>query len=145
MIKKIMDRMPTIKAVMTSFPHCIELSDPLSNAEKMMTEHGIRYLPVVDDGRLVGVLSDAELKRRRPGATLRTTRVRDARVAEAHIVELSVPLDRVVFEMAEHHLEAVLIVKHGKLAGIFTISDACQCFGDFLGSIFPQKGGDDAA
>jgi hypothetical protein len=46
--------------------------------------------------------------------------------------------------MAEHCLDSALVVKDGRLAGIFTVSDACRQFGRLLRSLFPP-GGDDAA
>ena len=62
----------------------------------------------------------------------------------AYVVKLSEPLDRVLLHMADQGVDAALVVKDGKLAGIFTVSDACQQFGKLLRTLFPH-GGDDAA
>ena len=71
-------------------------------------------------------------------------KVRDACVIDAYVVDLSAPLDRVLAEMAERHIGSVLVVKRGKLAGIFTSSDACNHFGRFLAQFF-DAGGDEVA
>ena len=142
MMKRIMDRMPSIKAVMTPFPHVIDVAVKLSAARDMMAQHKIRHLPVIDGDALVGVLSMGDLDL---SATDAPSCVGDARISRAYIVELSEPLDRVLFRMAEQHIESALVVKGGKLAGIFTMTDACRCFGDFLRKIFPESGSNDAA
>jgi acetoin utilization protein AcuB len=148
MIKKIMEHMPPIKAVMTPFPHFIELSDALSAAQRMMDKHRIHHLPVVNEGRLVGVLSLSDIRQLRepePRGRSRPLTVGDARVAPAYVVELSEPLDRVLEQMASRHLESALVVKGGKLAGIFTMTDAFRSFAEFLRAIFPGGDGDNVA
>jgi hypothetical protein len=47
--------------------------------------------------------------------------------------------------MAKRRLGAALVVKDGRLAGIFTLTDACQCFAESLRERFPPAGGDEAA
>jgi CBS domain-containing protein len=132
-----------MKAVMTPFPYRVDIEEPLAKAQAMMDEHAIRHLPVTEGERLVSVLSHRELQR---VAAMDTgnLRVRHACEAGPYVVGLSEPLDRVLFHMAEHRLDSVLVAKDGKLAGIFTMSDACRHFGKLLRSLFPP-GGDDAA
>jgi hypothetical protein len=47
--------------------------------------------------------------------------------------------------MAEYHIGSALILKQGKLVGIFTATDACRCFGEYLRALFPDDTGNDAA
>ena len=44
--------------------------------------------------------------------------------------------------MAERHIDSALVVKRGRLVGIFTSSDVCHHFGQFLKMVFDP--GDDA-
>jgi acetoin utilization protein AcuB len=141
-------KIPSIKSVMTPFPWFVRIEDSLDQARALMSEQDIRHLPVTDDGELVGVVSDRDLQlvsgaASSPEQRARLT-VRDACVPDAYVVETSEPLDRVLLTMAEGHIGSALVVKHGKLAGIFTFTDACRCFGELLQSLFPD-GGDDAA
>ncbi len=48
---------------MTVSPVVIGVSDTLAQARRVMRERGIRHLPVLDGGRLVGVLSRADILR----------------------------------------------------------------------------------
>ena len=135
-----MEHIPTIKAVMTPFPYSAQAEDSPAAARKRMQDHQISHLPVMRDGRLVGVIADDDFERF-AGCACVGEMIR----SEATVVELSEPLDRVLLRMAETRIDAVLVVKGGKLAGIFTMTDACRCFAEFLLSIFPETDGDDAA
>ena len=128
-----MERIPPIKAVMTPFPHSVEIGDPIEKARQAISAHRIRHLPVTDEGRLVGVISARELE-----VATDARVVRDAHLAGAYVVELTERLDRVLLTMAKSHLGSALVVKRGKLVGIFTTSDACRIFGECLRNLFPN-------
>jgi len=135
-----MKGIPPVKAVMTPFPYWVDIEVPLAKARAMMEEHAISHLPVTRAGLLVGVLGRRDLER--AGESM--THVRDVCRTGPYVVGLSEPLDRVLLHMAEHRLDSVLVVKEGRLAGIFTVTDACRHFGKLLRSLFPA-GGDDVA
>ena len=136
-----MKAIPPIKAVMTTFPYWIDVDEPLVRAREMMAQHAIRHLPVVEQSKLVSFLSEKELQRELD----EDCRVRDVCQTRAYVVGLSEPLDRVLAYMAEHHLDCAFVVKDGKLAGIFTVSDVCRRFAALLRSLFPAGGDNRAA
>lgn len=146
---KKLKKMPKVKMVMTPFPYSIDEGESLEKAREMMTEHRIHHLPVMTRGAPIGVVSHRNLSLalegdgKKKGAKVRT--VADLPLEGAYVVDLSEPLDRVLQQMAENHLGAALVVKKGRLAGIFTLTDACQCFAEHLRREFPPKGGDEAA
>lgn len=141
-----MKRIPTIKSVMTPFPYSIGIDQPLAAAVEMMKEHGFRHLPVVEGEQLIGVLSERLVREasERARQTDSAPSVRDAPILEAYVVDLDARLDNVVLAMADRHLGSALVVKDGRLAGIFTSTDACRCLGEYLQSEFPV-GGDEVA
>ena len=132
---------------MTPFPFSVGADRPLAEARRMMREHDIRHLPVKEGEALVGVVSDRELERAlatgadagRSGPAVREVMV------EAFAVELSTPADRVLLEMAERHGGSALVTRRGRLVGIFTATDACRCFSQWLASQFRPPSGDHAA
>ena len=72
--------------------------------------------------------------------------VRDVAQLEPYIVDLSAPADVVLTQMAQRHVDVAVVVKHGRLAGIFTMTDAFRGFAEFLRTQFPSSaGGDEAA
>ena len=141
-----MQRMPTLTALMTPFPYSIDMHASVAQAKDMMETHDIRHLPVTDAGRPVGALSERDILRAGEGTSLQdSTLVRDICVLEAYVVELSERLDTVLLHMAEQHIGSALVVRHGKLVGIFTATDACRAFGEFLQTQFPPDRDDTVA
>jgi CBS domain-containing protein len=144
-----MKRIPQIKSVMTTFPYSVDADAPVSEALEFMREHRIRHLPVTEKTDVIGLISDRDIKLMLgpdfayPDAD--ELKVRDAMVAEPYTVDLSERLDRVLAHMAEHHIGSVVVMRHGRLAGLFTTSDACEAFAEFLRDQFRRSGGGDAA
>ena len=135
-----MKQIPPIKSVMTPFPYAIDIGEPVKRAGELMAEHAITHLPVLEQGRPVGLLTAHA--QQRAGDDLR---VGDAELTEIYVVELAAPLDVVLLRMAERDLEAALVVKDERLVGIFTRTDACRSFGELLRTLFPRDHDDDAA
>ena len=52
-----------VRRVMTPDPVTIGAEDPLERAEALMAQHRVRRLPVLDAGRLVGMLCQADVAR----------------------------------------------------------------------------------
>ncbi len=135
-VERLVKRPPALKNVMTPFPYSIDAEVPVDEALRLMREHRIRHLPVIDAGKLVGLVSDRDIKLMLgpdfayPSA--RELKVRDVFVADSYIVELATPLVDVLTHMAEHKLGSAVVTRHGKLAGVFTTTDACRAFADHL-------------
>jgi len=141
-----LERIPSIKAVMTPFPYTLAVEAALSSAEAIMHEHGVRHVPVESAGRIVGIVSDEDLHRAsRAGSPGGDPRVGDFCVSEPYVVDLETRLDHVLAQMAQRRVAAVLITRGGKLVGIFTTTDACQELADALRARFAPSGGNSAA
>lgn len=144
-----MKQIPSIKTVMTPFPYSVDIDAPIHEARQFMREHKIRHLPVTASHELVGVVSDRDIKLYL-GPDLdypdeRAARVRDVYLEHPYIVDLNERLDTVLKEMAARHIGSVLVTRHGKLAGVFTSTDACRSFADHLIEQFRPPEGNDAA
>ena len=144
-----MKNIPAIKAVMTPFPYSVDVNAPISKARKFMAEHGIRHLPVTDKTEIIGVLTDRDIKLYL-GPDFDYPReseafVKDVYMDKPYIVDLNERLDKVLKTMAERHIGSVLVTRHGKLAGVFTSTDACKSYAEHLRTQFNPSGGDEAA
>ena len=144
-----MKRVPRVKSVMTRFPHSVDVDAPLHLVKEFMIEHQIRHIPVTENKQLVGVVTDRDIKLflgpdfdypRESEVT-----VRDIYVSDPYVVDLSEPLDNVLLTMAEKHVGSALVTRKGKLAGVFTVTDACRWFGEFLREELGSTNGDEAA
>jgi acetoin utilization protein AcuB len=132
-----MKRNPQVIAFMTPFPHSIDVDAPLEDAHKLMREHRFRHLPVMSCGEIVGVLTDRDIKLVLGpdfgSPDERELRVRDAYVERPCVVPASTPVAKVARVMAQNRIGSAIVTKHGKLVGIFTVTDACRALAEIIG------------
>ena len=141
-----MKAMPRIGSVMTPFPYSVGPDDSLETARRLMAEHRIRHLPVMVEGRPAGVVTDQDMRRAAAaGGAESAHRVGELTLSEACEADISAPLDLVLSEMAERLLDSALVLKGGKLVGIFTATDACREFAALLRREAPSPDGESAA
>ena len=141
-----MKTMPRIGSVMTPFPYSLAPEDSLDTARRLMAEHRIRHLPVMVGGSPAGVITDQEMRQAAAlGGADTPTRVGDLALSEVCRVDISTPLDLVLSEMAGRLLDSALVLKGGKLVGIFTATDACRAFAELLRREAPSPDGESAA
>lgn len=123
-----------IKHWMTPSPHSVGKDQTLSVAHRLMREHGLRHLPVLDHGKLVGIVSQRDLYfiESIKGVDLETERVEEAMSQEVYCVSPEMRLDEVVEEMAEHKYGCVVVVDAKKVVGVFTTTDALELLAERL-------------
>jgi acetoin utilization protein AcuB len=110
---------------MTPQPHTIGHDQPLVAARRAMREHRIRHLPVLDGGRLVGVLSERDLLlvESLRGEDLDALTIADAMTPAPYVVAPDAPLREATAAMAGHRYGAAIVAERGRVIGIFTTTD----------------------
>ena len=106
---------------MTKDPVTVEPSDTLAVARAKMKAGSYRRLPVVDAGKVVGILSEYDLKNH--PHRLDSTLVQTAMAGSPVTVSSSQSLEHAVALLRKHNIGALLVVDHGKLVGIVTAKD----------------------
>jgi acetoin utilization protein AcuB len=108
-----------------------------------MRGHKIRHLPVLEGGRLVGIVTERDLHLIE---TLRDVDPAQVAVEEAmsehvYAVEPDAPLDAVATTLSEHKYGSAVVLQNGKVVGIFTTNDACRALAELLRSrrAFPAE------
>lgn len=93
---------------------------------RVMKDHGIRHLPILDGSRLVGIVSERDLKVIAGLKALERVQLTAADIMSTDpvTVDAATPLDEVAFEMAEKKIGSVLVSDGDEFLGIFTLTDA---------------------
>ena len=101
---------------------------PMSRARQLMEDNRLRYLPVISEGRVVGLLDRrAESVVDDFGVVVVDDgTVQGAMTAGPACVPSSCPLRDVVHTMAHEGISAVLVVDGDQLKGMFTDVDALK-------------------
>lgn len=125
---------PTIQKYMSTSPHTIGQDQTMTLAHRMMREHHIRHLPVLQEARIVGIISDRDLNLIESLGDVdpKVVTVFEAMTPDPYVVEPDVALDEVVSTMAEKKYGCAVVVQHNKVVGIFTTVDACRAFAELL-------------
>jgi acetoin utilization protein AcuB len=126
--------MPTVQRYMTANPRTVAPADPMSIAHELMRAYGFRHVPVVDDGKLVGIVSDRDLHLLE---ALRYESADQVTVAEAmrravSTVAPDAPLDEAIERMSRERCDALAVVGKAGVVGIFTATDALWALTDLL-------------
>lgn len=118
----------TIEALMTRSPHTVGLTVPLAEAKKVMLNHGVRHLPVLDAGALVGLLSerDVQLAESLARFDVKDLLVEDAMSQAPYAVAPHTPLAEVAHEMAQRKLGSAVVMEGMKVVGVFTTTDGMR-------------------
>lgn len=126
--------MPSVSHYMTAQPFTIERDASLRDAEQLMRAHEIRHLPVLEDGRLVGVVSDRDLRllSATAGVNASTTHVDKVMTEHPFIVTGDTALDEVVTIMSEQKYGSAIVMGRQGIEGIFTAVDACRVLAEVL-------------
>ena len=99
----------------------------IDDLQQLMERHGIRHLPIVRDNRVVGVISDRDLRLFAGLSAAEKFQVQAGDIMAEHplTVSASLPLDEVAYAMSERRVgSAIVNDENGELLGIFTATDA---------------------
>lgn len=125
---------PTIRKYMTTTPITMGADQSLATAAKAMSEHRIRHLPVLKGGKLVGVISERDIRIAESfeGVDPKKESIDFVMTNDVYTVGPETPLNDVVAHMAETKIGSTIIVDAEHVVGVFTTTDACRALGDLL-------------
>jgi len=138
-----------VKNKMTTNPYTISPDQTIPDAHELMTKHNIRRLPVVKDGKLVGVVSNIDISRSSPSKAtslsineltyiLSKTKISKVMTKNPITISPNALLEEAAIMMRDNGVSFPPVVENGKLVGIITESDIFDSFIELMG--FREKG-----
>jgi acetoin utilization protein AcuB len=103
--------------------------DSVANAGGLLAKHGIHHLPVVEEQRLVGMVTDRDVR----SARAKTRRVVDIMTAKLHVIGPDAFVDEAARRLRRHRIGGLPVVDNGRLIGMLTATDVLDAFVDLSG------------
>lgn len=125
-----------VKNRMTQEPTTIEADELLIRASHKMYSGGFRRLPVVSGSKLVGIISDRDLREHR--GHLEHTKVNGVMTENPITTSPETPVEEAARIMMERQIGGLPVVDDGRLVGVITVTDVMNAFLDMMGA---SKGG----
>jgi CBS domain-containing protein len=123
-----------VREIMMGSPVTLKPEDTLDLANDIISLGRIRHIPVVEDGTLVGLLSERDLigaaaieifglKQKRKSALLKTVLIKDVMKKRVTSVKPDTPIKDAAHLMADKKIGCVPVVSAGALVGLVTTTD----------------------
>ncbi len=133
-----------VREWMTPDPVTIRPDTPVLEAMRHLKEKGFRRLPVVENGRLVGIVTDKDLKDAMPSKAttlsvwelnylLSKLTVSEVMAKPVITVGVDEPLEEAALLMEEYKIGGLPVLEGGRLVGIITITDVLKSFIEVMG------------
>lgn len=130
---------------MTKNPMTVTADTKVDEVAHLMKKHNFRSLPVVDDGKLVGFLSDSDLMRVAPSPATTLSRyeinsllakicVRDIMKKDVVSVNVGATIEEAALIMYKNKIGGMPVVSNmGAVVGVITETDIFKTFVDVMG------------
>lgn len=129
----------------TKNPMTVTADTKVDEVAHLMKKHNFRRLPVVDDGKLVGFLSDSDLMRVAPSSATTLSRyeinsllakicVRDIMKKDVVSVNVDATIEEAALIMYKNKIGGMPVVSNmGAVVGVITETDIFKTFVDVMG------------
>jgi acetoin utilization protein AcuB len=142
--------MMLVRDIMQTHPVSATLETRLPHLLRLLQRRGFRHLPVVDSGKLVGIISDRDLKQSMiSAASMAEGRERDRLLDELTAGQImaravvtigpTIGVDEAARLMATRKISALPVTEGDRLVGIVTETDVLQLFVRAMGVLEPSS------
>jgi CBS domain-containing protein len=124
--------MGQVRDVMTSNPTTCEPTATLVDAAKVMAREDVGPVPIVEGGKLVGLVTDRDIIIRAvaEGRDVTSTTVREVASKDLVTVTADEDLDRALQLMAQHQVRRIPVVEGDRVVGIVSQADVARAADD---------------
>jgi acetoin utilization protein AcuB len=139
-----------VRDVMQAHPVSATLETRLPQLVRLLQRRGFRHVPVLDEGKLVGIISDRDVKQSMTSAALMTAGAERDRLLDEltagqimtrRVVTIgpTAGVEEAARLMATRKISALPVTEEDRLLGIVTETDVLQLFVRALGVLEPSS------
>ncbi|ODA40158.1 CBS and ACT domain-containing protein [Desulfosporosinus sp. BG] len=139
-----------VRQFMTSQVFTVSPDESIAETMVLMREKKINKLPVMDKGKLVGFVTDGDLREVSPSPAttlsifelnylIAKTPIREVAVKKVMTCQPDTQIEDAALLMREHRISGLPVLDQGKLVGIITATDILDAFLDIMGFRSPGQ------
>ena len=128
-----------VKDFMTKKVVYISPDTTVARAADLMRDQGLRRLPVIENDKLVGLVTEGTMAEASPSKAtslsiyemnylLNKTKIRDVMIRDVFTVSPYARLEDAIYIMMKHRVGVLPVVEHGQVYGIITDKDVFKAF-----------------
>lgn len=117
-----------VSQIMTEPVISVAPSDSLSCAAELLKKHGVGVLPVCDNNRIQGIVTDRDLVTRGLASDTDPSKCQISQVMTNNVVSISpdTELTEAAHIMAQKQLHRLPVVKEGNVVGMISLGDLAK-------------------
>jgi CBS domain-containing protein len=112
-----------IREVMTPNPQCVSPGDSIQNAARIMRDCDTGAVPVVDNGRPVGIVTDRDIVVRAVADGQLNRPIREIVTSDVICVTPEMSTHEAADLMSEHQVRRLPVVENERIIGIVSLGD----------------------
>lgn len=138
-----------VKKFMVTESVTLAPNDSFKKAINIVQDKGIRHLPVIDDGNVVGIVTDRDLGKASPSSAtslsvfelnylLASITIGDIMTKDPITIDANAPVEEAAKLIDEHKIGALPVTEKGRYVGLITKSDVVHTFVEIMGLGVPS-------
>lgn len=139
-----------VRQFMTTQVFTVTPEESIADTMALMREKKISRMPVVEKGKLVGIVSDGDLREVSPSPAttlsifelnylIAKTPIREVALKKVLTCQPDTKIEEAALLMRDHNIGGLPVVDDGKVVGIITESDILDAFLDIMGFLSPGQ------
>jgi acetoin utilization protein AcuB len=105
----------------------------VSDASTLMKEHSIRHLPVVEEGQLVGWVTEGDIRQAYLASLIEQVAIVDIMIQDPITISPEANLEEAAEILFRHGVGGLPVVDKDKLVGVITVADIMAAFIEVMG------------
>ncbi|RLB04058.1 MAG: signal transduction protein [Deltaproteobacteria bacterium] len=122
-----------VKQYMTANPITVTKEATVEDAIQLLKTNFIRHLPVVENDRLIGWLTDANLRGALFPSMLEEITIKDIMIHDPITVEASESIEAAARLLVKNRIGGMPVIENEQLVGVITVIDLLNAFLEMLG------------
>jgi len=106
---------------------------PIKEAISLMKKHEIRHLPVIEDGRFLGMVTESDIRAVHLASMIEEITVADIMLTKPITISPETSLEVAACLMVENRISGLPVVERDRLVGMLTATDILKAFIEIMG------------